>query len=194
MDGLQLREILSKYGSQYISNAFRGVMWVDTFIAQAKDRVYPGVLNAFIVNTLTAAAPPKLLGHWLYIEIGPYDHANKRMRVLYFDSYGEPPQYYSAALGDFLLQYGEGVLDFSPLRIQSDLTRLCGMYCIFVAFNLRHRQRLSDLIAEEFGGGDLVENDRKLLNWVQTTSFAHLLQNKCPQTASHCITPKDLLF
>lgn len=78
----------------------------------------PSDVKAYIVNTHDSDQPGE---HWVAIFF-------KENRAIYFDSYGLPP------LEDHIqpfLQKNTRCYSINTMRVQSDKTPMCGVYCIF---------------------------------------------------------------
>ena len=79
-----------------------------------------------------------------------------RQNAEWLNSYEKPPEFYGFAFTEFLNKHCDQ-WDFNDCKLQSDLSDVCGQYCIFY---LSHRARGYSItkIAQLFGN-DTVLND-----------------------------------
>ncbi|KAF8791612.1 hypothetical protein HNY73_006453 [Argiope bruennichi] len=110
MNGNEIHYILSK--DPYTSPFFRGVFASDT-IPILKEK------SAIVVNTDTSSEPGS---HWLafYLESDNLE---------FFDSYGNPPEFYGRLFHDFVSHYSSVFWNSTPM--QSFMSNVCGAYCIY---------------------------------------------------------------
>ena len=178
MNNAQISNILLNHSPSEVSLAYRGTMHMDTFLRECKERIQAWEPNLFIINTEMSTS--KQLGHWLLVQI-------ELKRVLFFDSYGKNPHYYSEEFNTLLHQVGTGVLEVAPFKIQSSSSKLCGMFCLFIAFNCIDERNVEELIKRYFSPEDFIRNEHFLMDWARSSSFSHLLRSACPISDSECI-------
>ena len=108
-------------------------------------------MKAYIVNTDISTDPGE---HWVAIYF-------RRDQVIYFDSYGRPPEE----------QYVLPFIERNSSRwihnkecLQSPWSKVCGIWCIYIIYQLNKGLNLNTAIHQElYGtGDDLYQNDRDI--------------------------------
>ena len=110
----------------------------------------------FVANTDPSNEPGK---HWVAF----YFTSEKRGE--FFDSYGQPPDYYKMSFKRFLDKQSDE-WDFNQRKLQSAWTDVCGQYCIFY---LSHRARGLSMnkIVQLFSSNTML-NDKNVSQFVKT--------------------------
>ncbi len=125
MNSQEISRVLSE--NRITQNVFQGVYAADTLPAK-----FEKLPAAVVINT----DPAKDSGqHWVSLFqdiIGPAE---------FFDSFGNTPDFYSIQLP--FLQNGFVVQD---LKIQSDLSTVCGQYCMFFIYHKCLGRSFSDIV------------------------------------------------
>lgn len=111
----------------------------------------------FICNVDTSNQPGS---HWLAFYISSPN------RVEFFDSYGNPPDFFQGPIADFVSRYSRVI--YNPLTLQTNVTAVCGQYAVFflickcrgeslkkflsrfVTENICNDQRVYNFIAKRF--------------------------------------------
>ncbi len=83
----------------------------------------------------------------------------------FFDSYGQPPSFYTDSFGDFLNKHSYE-WTFSTCKLQSAWSSVCGQYCVFY---LSHKARGYSMnkIVQLFSNNTTL-NDTKVSHFVKT--------------------------
>jgi len=122
---------------------------------------------AFIANTDDYSQRGE---HWCAF------YSDKPGSAEFFDSYGNPPGYYNDRFKTWLNRRTSSAV-FNGLRIQSDFSSVCGLYCLFYL-----RQKLTghtmQEIANVFNSTDLGANDRFIYEYTMRV-FPHCIANDC---------------
>ena len=80
-----------------------------------------------IANTLKSGTDINTIGHWIafYFEFQP------QKRVIFFDSYGIPPQFYiNSGFSNFLKKYNNTPIYHYGKQLQPDNSMKCGLYVL----------------------------------------------------------------
>jgi len=166
-----------------IKHFFRGVFSLDNFILDGSNYVDSSSNNILIFNNRIAAS--RLKGHWLLMCL------NSKTLSL-FDSFNKEISFYGNKLDEYILGLSSGVtLETTPFRVQGN-SKLCGVYCIFVAHHLAKGSRLPQLIQEHFSSSNLAENDNKVLTWFVQQPYGYLVSERCKEKDSDCVTFEEL--
>ena len=175
MNTQDMISICSDYDTVIKPN-FRGVYACDAFISEwRKNLITP--LNLFIVNTRNIQDPGL---HWILYGIGVD-------KTWFFDSFCQHPRVYGL---DVVPPLDTVIL--APFRVQSDISYLCGLYCIYVAHQLSLGKSLSTAL-HPFSFENLIQNDSDLINWFRNTSYRWLFQAHCSTLGDpHCISYTEL--
>lgn len=117
--------------------------------------------NYYVFNTEN-----QKVGHWLAVCFDSKAHA------LFFDSYGQTPNYYSTKLEDFIVKLSGDNWTSSSKAIQSDNSCVCGIYCVYfiIRFALGHK---IDLITSPFSS-NLFANDHMIFKWLKKLNIFEL--------------------
>ncbi len=157
---------------------FKGVFALDNFIAYAQEFMNLENKNVFIFNS----QPVDEAGdHWLLATFGP-----GQGNVVFFDSFANPPDFYSSALGKFL---GDDITT-SPFRIQGD-SRICGLYCILIARVLCSGGNAPAFIEQKFSSYNLTDNDESVIAWISTTEYGDILRETCRSDLQPCLNYQE---
>ena len=196
MNNLQLTDIMLNHVDDSVQRAFRGVITMDVFVSQITSLLDASSINIFILNTKRSTDQDidTARGHWLLVMVQPWRSGREEgYDVIYFDSYAKPSRLYGSDFSTVLQALTAGPIQISPYRIQSDESRLCGLYCIYVATNLhRYNFKLSHLIRDIFIRMPLEDNDKLLFKWMTTQPFSHLFDPNCTSEGSMCIKYSEL--
>ena len=111
----------------------------DLFLGVFTNNTFPNhfktVRNGFfIVNTQSNV---NNFGHWILFYID-------RFNLYYFDSFSFSPEEYGGAISSFYQTYPGYKIKAIKHPIQSDMSYVCGAYCIYFAFKMC-RNRFNDL-------------------------------------------------
>lgn len=164
-----------------ISDFFQGVYALDEFLNVALENFDVNSVNFCIHNVQKSN---RLGSHWiLYF----FDLLNKR--ICWFDTFAKSPDFYSTDLKNYLLDISAKVVidtSFCPFQVQSGKSKLCGLYCIFVARQLIAGgfENLNSIVNHFFDSSDPQENDRKLLRWFKDKYGLKVLKN-CGEEDCH---------
>ena len=135
--------------------------------------------KAYIVNTDLSEDPGE---HWVVV----YFRGN---RAIYFDSYGMSPDQ------DFILPFikrnSTGWIRNTEM-LQSPLSKLCGMWCIYIIHQLNRGLDLKSAIHQELKGTgkDLYQNDRDIDMWF-SLNYGRVILSK---EGMMRMAPPDFLF
>ena len=146
MNTQQLRRILNQ-------DPVTKMLFLDVFSSDklpTKIHKYP---TCFIVNVDSSREPGS---HWLAVYLPSAYHAE------FFDSYGKPPTYYGGPILDFTSRFL--YLDYNPMILQTDVTAVCGQYCIYYLYSRCRGQPLMKVLSP-FVTQDLC-NDKLVYNFV----------------------------
>lgn len=140
MNSLEIEKIIRK--DIVLSKTFLGIFASDQLNFKITKRPC-----SMIVNTDPSSLPGT---HWIAIYFD--NHGD----VKYFDSYGRKP---FLKQFDVFLKLNARKKDTNPLRLQSDDSYVCGMYCIYFLY-LCVRHRSMKQILNKFTSKNVVYNDR----------------------------------
>ena len=117
MNTLQIKTILSR--DQFTKKYFLDVFASDYL----PDRIesFPA---CFICNVDSSAEPGS---HWLAFYL---PSANS---LEFFDSYRNEPDFYEGPISNYVKRYEQ--VNFNPLTLQSNVTAVCGQYCIYYLYS-----------------------------------------------------------
>jgi len=114
---------------RFIKKTLVGVFANDTLPKVRKKLLYY-TPRAYIVNSASSAS---LGEHWLLIYVKPYEK-----RVIFFDSFGKTPVYYSKRLAKWVKSWGYTV-SLNPNVFQASRSHYCGLFVLFLLYFLsRH--------------------------------------------------------
>ena len=156
------------------SKKFCGVFPSDK-LPEAIDR-YP---CGFVANTDPSSQPGT---HWVAF------YFPSESRAEFFDSYGQPPDYYKDSFGDFIDKHSHE-WDFNKRKLQSIWSDVCGQYCIFY---LSHRARGHSMnqIVQLFTANTVL-NDAKVSKFV-TQHFKVIAKRSSVNQSSKKLVNKSL--
>lgn len=89
----------------------------------------------FVVNVDSSAEPGS---HWLAFYLPSSCH------IEFFDSYGNPPTYYTGPILNFTLKFPN--VSYNPMMLQSNVTAVCGQYCVYYLYSRCRGRTLRDLL------------------------------------------------
>ena len=111
---------------------------------------------------------------WLVAKTNPSTKPGKHWNSIFlsyprqgswFNSYGKPAEFYGAAFTDFLEKQCDQ-WDVNERKLQSDLSHVCGQYCIFFLSHKARGYSMNKIV--QLFGNDTVLNDSKVLWFVKT--------------------------
>ena len=148
----------------------------------ASDRIpfiqYSAKPVLLIANTLKSGTDINTIGHWVafYFEFQP------QKRVIFFDSYGLPPQFYiNSGFSDFLKKYDNTPIYHYGKQLQPDNSMKCGLYVLLFIHSISHLG-LKDFT--KFLYGRFVFKKRELPyndKYVTRYYFKYLSKSNCSQ-------------
>ena len=131
MNTIQIYDLLES--DEEVKKVLKGVVPIDRIPIISK---FPAAL---VINTDPHGQKGE---HWLAI------YFNSRRSARFFDSYGQSPEHYGLEIPN---------LKWSNQRLQSDYSKLCGLYCcLFIQYMTKNRDFSSFL--EKFTD-NFLEND-----------------------------------
>ena len=105
----------------------------------ASDRIpfihYSAKPVLLIANTLKSGTDINTIWHWVafYFEFQP------QKRVIFFDSYGIPPQFYiNSGFSNFLKKYNNTPIYHYGKQLQPDNSMKCGLYVLLFIHSISH--------------------------------------------------------
>ena len=147
-----------------------------------------------IANTLNSRADVSTLGHWVafYISFNPKPY------LLFFDSYGFNPHFYSSDFSRWLEFYSNFQTQEFGQQIQPDTSIKCGLYVIHFTHYISYFgvEKYKFFFSHKFSNRKLVQNDRVVCTYFFTRVMK---KNTCSQWKSrkrrnmNAITYKDCL-
>lgn len=188
MNAAQITKLLSGY-DKGVRDAFRCVCPMDEFLETAIDTIDWSSENIFVVNNQGSREKGE---HWVLIKIYPHAIEKNVMNIVFFDSFAFDVSYYSLKLPELLQIISDGMIQSVPYKIQDVNSKLCGLYCVFIAYRLSaYDNDLLMLIKNDFSEINLHENDLKLIRWARRQPFHTYLHENCVQ--NECMSFSDLL-
>lgn len=185
-----------------INPYFRGVFALNILLEDIYKYIDFKSVNIFIFNSQPSYSSKG--GHWLLLVVDVDPLNNGIASIQYFDSFAKSPRTYDEKLASLLFNLStyltDGGFQSAPFRVQSADSRLCGLYCIFVAHCLMIKKffgRLPTLIREKFSPISLLNNDHYLLNWFRRTIAPDpLMLQKCfsVNNEGECVLSYSELF
>lgn len=146
MNTLQLEKALGE--NALTKNIFLGVFTSD--ILPAKLNKYPA---AFIANVDSSDEPGS---HWLAFYL-PHKYG-----LEFFDSYGHTPDAFGQDIVDYVSQFDDVI--FNPQPVQSNVTAVCGHYCIYYIYSRCRGYTMKDIVSSFVTKH--MNNDVKVYNYV----------------------------
>ena len=150
-----------------------------------------------IANTLNSRVDVKVVGHWVafYISFYPKQH------LLFFDSYGFPPHFYSKYFSRWLEFYSSFQIQEFGQQIQPDDSQKCGLYVIQFTHFVSHYglEKYKCFFKNKFSTRKLFLNDKLVTSYF----FNRIVKKKnCSQWKSvnkrdnnkRALTFKECLF
>lgn len=143
MNGNQIHFILSR--DPYTSPFFLGVFASDA-IPTLKEK------SAVVVNVDKSSEPGS---HWLAFY---YENNN----IEFFDSYGNPPEFYGPSFQDFFSNYSS--VSWNSTTLQSLTSNVCGPYCIYFILKRCQGHSLYSIVSSF---ADCQKNDFRMYQFVK---------------------------
>ena len=149
-----------------------------------------------ITNTLSSKSDVNLVGHWVafYISFQP------KKQIVFFDSYGLSPLFYSRYFSTWLNYYTNFSLKEFGCQIQPDTSQKCGLYVILFTHFISHygMSRFCSFYRTCFNFQKLKQNDvlvtsyffKKIIKRNLSCSPWKMKQRK----DRHALTYKECLF
>ena len=149
---------------------FRGVYSLDAYKLYGNESLQVNKINIYIVNSQPAASEGE---HWLLICRG--------CRSVFFDSFGKLPTFYGVNV----------TFDFvNDQRVQGN-SRICGLYCVYVARKIVQSVHLRTHLRSVFSFIALNNNDLQVIDWFRSLPYGYLLREDC--YSNNCVSYKQLL-
>jgi len=164
---------------------YRGTFALNNLIEHGIDYCDFATTNILIFNTVPSW---KTYGHWLLL-------IRKPEVTIYFDSFNKPPEFYSEQLAKFIgkiIDDNTQPLRSADFRLQGD-SKLCGVYCIFIAHKVAAGERLDNVLVNNFSKFEFAENDKTVLNWFIDQLYGDILKQACKGDQFMCLTYEELL-
>lgn len=146
MDTQQITHILSSHVKT--KNAFLGV-----FPSDQLPQNIPNFPACFVANTDTSN---KAGLHWVAFYLHSPDE------LCFMDSYGNPPSYFKGGIENYVKKYHHVV--YNPMKLQSNVSSVCGQYCIYFLYSKCNNRSMSDFLLS-FVSNELC-NDLKVHHFV----------------------------
>ena len=126
----------------------------------------PERIDKFPCGLIANTDPSSEIGsHWLAFFFTEEQNGQQNaVSGQFFDSFGQPPSYYSSSFEHFLDKHSSE-WDFNKRKLQSSWSDVCGQYCIFY---LSHRARghsMNKIV--QFFSKDTMSNDVKVSQFVK---------------------------
>ena len=158
-----------------ISQYFRGVVTINSFIDEAYLYKDPNTANFWIVYSSPNRFSISNLGHFFVF-------ATKNVRAeeilpetgsWYCDSFALKPAYYSSRLAEtFVNLSAYGSYQSIPFQLQNNSSNICGLYSLFFAEKFCSKPageiNLDNFVKKNFLPSDTVENDERVLSYYQS--------------------------
>lgn len=146
MNTVQLRKILTQ-------DKFTKTSFLDVFASdQLPVKIYK-FPTCFIVNIDKSTEPGS---HWVAF-YAPSQHS-----VEFFDSYGNAPSFYGGSILEFASRFLN--VDYNPLILQSNVTAVCGQYCIFYLYSKCRAKTLNEILSSFVS--EHITNDTRVFMFV----------------------------
>lgn len=128
MNSVQLRRILSQ-------DKFTKTSFLDVFPSdQLPMKIYK-FPSCFVLNIDKSTEPGS---HWVAF------YVSSPRSTEFFDSYGNAPSFYGGPILEFAARFKN--VDYNPLTLQSNVTAVCGQYCIFYLYSRSRGKTLKELL------------------------------------------------
>ena len=188
MDVREIQNILRGRLGPYVH--YKGIFTSDK-LPRYRYNVKPIV---FIANTLSSQTDISVVGHWVAFYMSFYP----KKLIIFFDSYGLSPHFYSRDLSDWMQQYSQFHIQEFGHQIQPDKSQKCGLYVLqfihYVSYFGIHKYKR--YYSDTYSTHRLNQNDQMVTNYV----FKHILKvNNCSQWKmkikgnKHAITYEECL-
>ena len=109
--------------------------------------------TCFIANVDSSGEPGS---HWIACYI------SDTQRIEFFDSFGHSPAAFPGPLYTYITRFAE--MDFNPIPLQSNVTAVCGHYCIYYIYSRCRGYTLKEIVAPFVPSH--INNDIKVYNFV----------------------------
>lgn len=146
MDSLQIKNILSR-------DSVTKRYFLDVFPSDQLPTVVGHYPACFVCNVDKSSAPGT---HWLAMYLAAPD------KVEFFDSYGSEPTFFKGPISNFVSHFSH--MTFNPVVLQSNVTAVCGQYCIYYLY-CRCRGKSLKTIVSQFTTQNMC-NDQSVYNFV----------------------------
>lgn len=117
MNTTQLRKILSR-------DPITKKYFLDVFASDHLPESIEQFPSCFIANVDSSAEPGS---HWVAFYLSSKD------KMEFFDSFGNEPAFYEGPIRNFTIQFSH--VNYNPLTLQTDMTAVCGQYCIYYLYS-----------------------------------------------------------
>lgn len=146
MNTLQLNQILRQ--DRFTRSNFLGVFPSDQLPTNIP--IYPACFIANVDSSIEVGS------HWVgFFILDPE-------RLEFFDSFGNAPSYFEGPISNFQSRFY--FVDYNPIVLQSNVTAVCGQYCVYY-LTFRCRGRTLEEIISSFVNKNIC-NDRRVYNFV----------------------------
>ena len=150
-----------------------------------------------IANTLNSRIDVSIIGHWVAFYISYYP----KPYLLFFDSYGFPPHFYSKDFSQWLEFYSSFQIQEFGQQIQPDHSHKCGLYVTHFTHYISHfgLEKYKYFFKNNFSTRKLILNDKLVTSYF----FNRIVKKKnCSQWKTvnrrdnnkRAITFKECLF
>ena len=116
-----------------------------------------------IANTLNSTADLSTVGHWVifYLSFHP------KKEIVFFDSFGFPPDFYNDEFTKFLGYYSNHRLSSFDQQLQPDSSQKCGLYVIHFTHYVSYHgiEKYKVLFQNRFTSKNLGENDKTVTHY-----------------------------
>lgn len=142
MDTQQITRILSNH--EKTKHFFLGV-----FASDQLPRSIPHYPACFVANTDASNQEGR---HWVAF------YVDSPTLICFFDSYGNPPMHFEGGISRYVENYQD--LEFNSMKLQSNVTSVCGQYCIYYLYVKCNGCSLNDILLSFVPNS--LDNDRKV--------------------------------
>ena len=169
---------------------YKGVFTSDT-LPYIKFNIKPIIL---IANTLNSRTDVSIVGHW----VGFYISFYPKKYLLFFDSYGFSPYFYSRDFSQWLEYYSKDfqIQQFGQ-QVQPDTSQKCGLYVVHFTHYISYfgLEKYKSFYQCNFSSRKLTSNDRIVTRYYFTRIMK---KNSCSQWKKnignkHAVTYKKCL-
>ena len=151
MDNYQINRLC--LSNPITKNVYLGCIVTNNFIFDVKKYGFS------IINTNISSEG---MGHWVLI-------VNFKNKIIFFDSFGNTPDYYGNSLSHFALKYKPEIV--CTYQIQANKSLTCGVYCIYFAYYLYKNKTLKSIL-KPFSKRLFKNNEKIILRFYFTLTGA----------------------